>query len=347
MDEELGGGAAWAGVRQAKKLADTRYNNYIPNIKTPVGYKNYYGLTSNIGPRDEGEAQGGGDNRPEIEFDEWREIMRNNTAYQCTKTRYADLLGWEKGSKGVWALEDPTEEQYAKLRSWPRAKNQTEFNGYLKKLGATHYDDFESHPHYLALMNKVNGMLDFRINFRSYPYLLKTLLIAFPSQVQKELPTPLKTLLHLKYSRSDNDHDGDDEPDQGSHHSIDLGDPTSTTVPRDINRKYSRSDNDHDSHDEPDSGTHHSIDLGNPTSTTVPREVTKKLPRKDNDHDIDNEEDSGSHHSIDLGNPASTAVPREVTKKHRRDDKDHDIDDEQDSGTHHSVDYGAKTTFRA
>lgn len=44
---------------------------------------------------------------------------------------YADVFGWESGSKGVWVLENVTKEQYEKLASFPKSEDETVLNGYL------------------------------------------------------------------------------------------------------------------------------------------------------------------------------------------------------------------------
>jgi len=57
----------------------------------------------------------------------------------------ASLYGWVPGTKGVWVLETPTDEQYARLRSLPPSDNADDpevFNARLRDVGAVFYADY-------------------------------------------------------------------------------------------------------------------------------------------------------------------------------------------------------------
>ena len=55
----------------------------------------------------------------------------------------ASLYGWVPGTKGVWVLEAPLDEQYARLRSLPPCNDDPEiFNAHLRDVGAVFYADY-------------------------------------------------------------------------------------------------------------------------------------------------------------------------------------------------------------
>ena len=58
-------------------------------------------------------------------------MIDDDPKLQCSGTRNADLFGFETGAKGVWILENPSQEQIEKLDEFPESTNQTVTNGYL------------------------------------------------------------------------------------------------------------------------------------------------------------------------------------------------------------------------
>lgn len=58
-------------------------------------------------------------------------MIDTTPSLQCNGTRPADLFGWEDGTKGVWVLENPTQDQYDKLSTFPSTTNDAVYNGYL------------------------------------------------------------------------------------------------------------------------------------------------------------------------------------------------------------------------
>ena len=50
--------------------------------------------------------------------------------------------GWVPGTKGVWVLEAPTDEQCARLRSLPPTDDPEVFNARLRDVGAVFYADY-------------------------------------------------------------------------------------------------------------------------------------------------------------------------------------------------------------
>ena len=58
-------------------------------------------------------------------------MIDTTPSLQCNETILADVFGWEDGTKGVWVLENPTQDQYDKLSKFPSTTNDTVYNGYL------------------------------------------------------------------------------------------------------------------------------------------------------------------------------------------------------------------------
>ena len=86
-----------------------------------------------------------------------QKMVDSDPKLQCQSTRNADVFGWETGSKGVWVLENPTQEQFDKLAAFPPSTDQNVVNGHLAAVGAVHYDDWSDHDGALYLMNNFQG----------------------------------------------------------------------------------------------------------------------------------------------------------------------------------------------
>ena len=52
------------------------------------------------------------------------------------------MYGWVPDTKGVWVLEAPSDEQFARLNAFPRPDNEEVMNGHLRDVGAVFYADY-------------------------------------------------------------------------------------------------------------------------------------------------------------------------------------------------------------
>ncbi len=76
---------------------------------------------------------------------QYQDLIDSTPSLQPRGRVNASLYGWVPGTKGVWVLEAPTDEQYARLRSLPPSDNADDpevFNARLRDVGAVFYADY-------------------------------------------------------------------------------------------------------------------------------------------------------------------------------------------------------------
>lgn len=76
---------------------------------------------------------------------QYQDLIDSTPSLQPQGHVNASLYGWVPGTKGVWVLEAPTDEQYARLRSLPPSDNADDpevFNARLRDVGAVFYADY-------------------------------------------------------------------------------------------------------------------------------------------------------------------------------------------------------------
>ena len=78
-----------------------------------------------------------------------QELIDTDPACQCRGHVNASVYGWVPGTKSVWVLEAPTDEQYARLNAFPQPENDEVMNGYLRDVGAVFYADYVCIAHIL------------------------------------------------------------------------------------------------------------------------------------------------------------------------------------------------------
>ena len=80
-----------------------------------------------------------------LSLSEYQDLLDSTPSLQPRGHVNASLYGWVPGTKGVWVLEAPTDEQYARLRSLPPSNNADDpevFNARLRDVGAVFYADY-------------------------------------------------------------------------------------------------------------------------------------------------------------------------------------------------------------
>lgn len=60
-----------------------------------------------------------------------KEFVDKRINAKCNSSVPADVFGWEEGSRGVWVLDKPTQEQFDKLSAMPTPKDEAEVNKQL------------------------------------------------------------------------------------------------------------------------------------------------------------------------------------------------------------------------
>ncbi|KAK0511836.1 hypothetical protein JMJ35_005686 [Cladonia borealis] len=144
-----GGGGSWLTIPPGDSKK-SRTGSLIPAFKAPPGF-------ANIRPAGSGYRSKKRDEEGAMSIEEWQHMIDTTPSLQCNETVLADVFGWEEGTKGVWVLENPTQDQYDKLSTFPSTTNDTVYNGYLAEVGAVHYDDYSDYDDTLYLMDVVSG----------------------------------------------------------------------------------------------------------------------------------------------------------------------------------------------
>ncbi|KAK4693128.1 hypothetical protein P7C71_g4211, partial [Lecanoromycetidae sp. Uapishka_2] len=92
-----------------------------------------------------------------LSHSEFQDLIDSTPSLQPRGHVNASLYGWVPGTKGVWVLEAPTDEQYARLRSLPRCNDADDpeavFNANLRDVGAVFYADYNDNEGAQYLMN--------------------------------------------------------------------------------------------------------------------------------------------------------------------------------------------------
>ena len=77
-----------------------------------------------------------------LSLSEYQDLLDSTPSLQLRGHVNASLYGWVPGTKGVWVLEEPTDEQYAHLNSLPRTDDPEVYNAHLRNVGAVFYADY-------------------------------------------------------------------------------------------------------------------------------------------------------------------------------------------------------------
>ena len=77
-----------------------------------------------------------------LSLSEYQDLLDSTPSLQPRGHVNASVYGWVPGTKGVWVLEAPTDEQYAHLNSFPRTDDPEVYNAHLRDVGAVFYADY-------------------------------------------------------------------------------------------------------------------------------------------------------------------------------------------------------------
>ena len=77
-----------------------------------------------------------------LSIEAYRELTATTSSLQCQRAYQPPRYGWVPGTKGVWVLDPPTEDQLERLSHFTPTNDQEVANEHLRDVGAVFYADY-------------------------------------------------------------------------------------------------------------------------------------------------------------------------------------------------------------
>lgn len=75
-------------------------------------------------------------------IDQWNDLVGATPSIQPKSVGYGSIFHWVEGTRGVWVLDPPTDEQWARYHDEPRPKTEEELYQRMRAIGAAFYTDY-------------------------------------------------------------------------------------------------------------------------------------------------------------------------------------------------------------
>ena len=77
-----------------------------------------------------------------LSIEAYRDLTATTPSLQCQRAYQPPRYGWVPGTKGVWVLDPPTEDQLERLSHFTPTNDQEVANEHLRDVGAVFYADY-------------------------------------------------------------------------------------------------------------------------------------------------------------------------------------------------------------